>query len=175
MKTGLSERTVRTCFVALEKMGMIVRQTTKRFSIVTILNWSNYQGLDEEFCPSERPAERPTSDQQATTNKNDKELKEEIYIPAPETTELDELATRVYGATPASNLSEALKTHTVAEIRQAMLKTEAAGVKHWNYTKAILEGTANPKKGKNGKSIKPNEQNHGSSQGPSKFDGHPAA
>ena len=64
-KTGLSERSVRTLINRLKKSQMIDQQTTNKFSIISILNYDDYQtGVHQTS------SKRPTGDQQATTNNN---------------------------------------------------------------------------------------------------------
>lgn len=70
---GLSERNIRTCLNYLKKSQNLTIKTTNKFSVITIINWGIYQGDDID----ERPANRPTSDQQVTTNKNVKKEKKE--------------------------------------------------------------------------------------------------
>lgn len=47
-KTGLSIRTLRTCLSRLEETGEIERETTNKFSIITISNYDSYQGKNFE-------------------------------------------------------------------------------------------------------------------------------
>ncbi len=68
---GMSEREIRTCLEIAKKADFLTIKTTNKYSIITIINWIIYQGSDD----NERPAKRPASDQQATTNKNDKNVK----------------------------------------------------------------------------------------------------
>lgn len=65
-----TERKVRTRLQVLEKLQNVTIRTTKRFSVITVINWDIYQGQDEK-----RPSERPTDDQQTTTNKKGKKEK----------------------------------------------------------------------------------------------------
>jgi len=65
---GMSEREIRTCLEIAKKADFLTIKTTNKYSIITIINWTIYQGSED----NERPAKRPASDQQATTNKNDK-------------------------------------------------------------------------------------------------------
>ena len=67
-ETGLSDRSLRTRLTRLKNSGEILIRTTSRYSIVTIINYNEYQ--DENAA--ERPAERPANDQQTTTNKKKK-------------------------------------------------------------------------------------------------------
>ncbi len=64
-KTGLSERSVRTLINRLKKSQMIDQQTTNKFSIISILNYDDYQTGVQQTS-----SKRPTGDQQATTNNN---------------------------------------------------------------------------------------------------------
>lgn len=68
---GMSEREIRTCLEIAKKAEFLTIKTTNKFSIITVVNWDTYQGEEA----GKRPAKRPTSDQQATTNKNDKNEK----------------------------------------------------------------------------------------------------
>ena len=69
-ETGISERTVRTCFQRLIETGEIEVKTTNKYSIVTICNYERYQ-----YCVSE-------NDQQETierpSEKTPKKTKEDI-------------------------------------------------------------------------------------------------
>lgn len=69
--TRPSDRKIRTRLELLKNLGILTSKTTNRFSIITICNYDYYQ--DTKI--NERPAERPTNDQQTTTNKNDKNEK----------------------------------------------------------------------------------------------------
>jgi len=80
-ETGLSERKIRTCLSKLKKMQNLTIETTNQYSVVSIANWPEYQ----DDTTSEATSKRPASDQQATTNKNvknDKNDKKEHYTNA---------------------------------------------------------------------------------------------
>ena len=47
-RTGLSIRTLRTCLSRLEETGEIERETTNKFSIITISNYDSYQDGNSE-------------------------------------------------------------------------------------------------------------------------------
>jgi len=68
---GMSEQEIRTCIELAKKADFLTIKSTNKFSIITIINWHIYQGSDID----DQPAEQPTSNQQATTNKNDKNVK----------------------------------------------------------------------------------------------------
>ena len=61
-----TERKVRTALNSLLTMGNVTIKTTNKYSVISIVNWAIYQGDDSP----ERPAERPATDQQPTTNKH---------------------------------------------------------------------------------------------------------
>jgi len=73
-ETGLSQREIRTCLTKLKTTNEVTIKTTNRFSLITLVNYGIYQNKR----PAERPATRPTSDQQTTTNNKDN--KNNIYI-----------------------------------------------------------------------------------------------
>lgn len=83
---GMTEREVRTITALAKKAKFVTIKTTNKFSIITIINWSTYQGDDE----GERPAKRPASDQQATTNKNEKNEKNPLGEISPQIFVLEE-------------------------------------------------------------------------------------
>lgn len=81
--SGLSVRQVRTGLSRLQHTGEISIKPTSRFSVVTIYNYDKYQVREEvERQASDTPptSERQASDNQTTTNKNDKNvrMKEDI-------------------------------------------------------------------------------------------------
>jgi hypothetical protein len=75
----MSERTVRTCLTALKTTNNVTIETTSKFSIVTICNWVKYQSNESENDQqsdqqndTQVTSIRPASDQQVTTNKNER-------------------------------------------------------------------------------------------------------
>jgi hypothetical protein len=63
-KTGISEQGLRTCLKKLKLTGEIDIKSTNKYSIVTILNYDEYQ------CRRDRdqPADQPTTNQQVTSD-----------------------------------------------------------------------------------------------------------
>ncbi len=61
---NLTENQIRTSLSKLEKTGEITIKTTNRFSVITIVKWSNFQQKEYFFTP-----QSPTNHQQ-TTNKS---------------------------------------------------------------------------------------------------------
>jgi len=85
-ETGLSEQQTKTALRKLQATNEITIQATNRFSIITLVNYSLYQDKktdsnqlnnqpEEQQATSNQPANDPTSNQQATTTKNDKNEK----------------------------------------------------------------------------------------------------
>lgn len=75
-ETGLSEQQIRTALDKLKATSEITITSTSKYSIVSITKWELYQ--------SDQPAPQPASNQQSTTNKNEKNVKkkEDIYSDA---------------------------------------------------------------------------------------------
>ncbi len=67
----LTERQIRTSLTKLKMTNEIATKTTNKFTIVTICKWAQYQTSEEAKRPTERPATKPTGDQQTTTNNNE--------------------------------------------------------------------------------------------------------
>jgi hypothetical protein len=76
----LSEQQIRLCLTKLKTTNEIAIKTTNKFSIVTLLKYNDYQSLDNEEQPTEQPTNEPTDNQQTTTTKESKEVKEEKKI-----------------------------------------------------------------------------------------------
>jgi len=73
--TGISEQSLRTCIDKLKSTNEITSVTSSQGTIIEVVNYEKYQ-----LSTNETTEEQPTSNQRATTNKNDKkENKENIY------------------------------------------------------------------------------------------------
>lgn len=86
--TGLTEREVRTCIEKLKTTNEIATKTTNKFTIVTICKYDFYQSNNftkDQQIDQQNANKRPTKRQQTTTNKNDKEDKndKEVFITMP--------------------------------------------------------------------------------------------
>lgn len=68
-QTGLSQQSVRTALVILKSTNTITIKTTTKFSVITICKWKEYQMLTNGLTNNQ-----PTTNQQLTTNKNDKNV-----------------------------------------------------------------------------------------------------
>lgn len=90
--TGLSEREIRTCLEKLKTTSEIAIKTTSKYSIITVCKYDVYQNkydktdqhIDQQ-SDQRKTNERPTRDQQATTNntlnKNKQENNYFLYYP----------------------------------------------------------------------------------------------
>jgi hypothetical protein len=74
METGLSVRQVRTALDKLKSTNEVAIKTSSKGTIIQLVNYDKYQ-----LETSESTNERPTSDQQTTTNKNEKKEKNNTY------------------------------------------------------------------------------------------------
>jgi biotin operon repressor len=75
-ETGLSSQQIRTAITKLKSTNEITSVTSSQGTIIEVVNYEKYQ-----IATNEITEEQPTSNQRATTNKNDKKEKKEIYIP----------------------------------------------------------------------------------------------
>lgn len=83
---GLSEQKVRTCLEHLHKLNMITSNSTNKYTIYTIVNYSKYQDTPEAINQQDNQQvtnNQPTSNQQVTTIQEHKHIstKEDKYIP----------------------------------------------------------------------------------------------
>jgi len=73
-ETGLSEQEVRSILASLSGRQNLTSKSTNKYSIISINNWDTYQGGGRK----DQPADQPTINQQLTTNKNIKNIKNNI-------------------------------------------------------------------------------------------------
>ena len=65
---GLSQQKIRTCLKNLEKMKILTSRSTNRFTLVTVINWENYQS-DKKNQPADQPAiNQPSTSSQPAAN-----------------------------------------------------------------------------------------------------------
>jgi hypothetical protein len=82
--TGLSPRTLITCITSLKSTGEITNKSTNKYRIITIVNWEQYQGMEEKttsISTGKTTIHRQTTDNQTTSPKEykeDKNIKKEI-------------------------------------------------------------------------------------------------
>jgi outer membrane protein assembly factor BamE (lipoprotein component of BamABCDE complex) len=72
VETGLSVRQVRTSLTKLKSTNELTIKTSRQGTVVEVVNYDKFQDTT-----SKATNERPTSDQQATSNKNEKNEKNE--------------------------------------------------------------------------------------------------
>jgi len=69
IETGLSPRSVRTCVKALKNDNQIDKQTTNKFSIISIVKWETYQSRNNQ--DDNQTVSQVTSKRQASDNKQE--------------------------------------------------------------------------------------------------------
>ena len=79
-KTGISEQTLRTCLKRLENTKEITIRSTNKYTIIKLENYCIYQGKEIVEQPTKQPTNNQTSNQQVTTTKEVKEIKEDKNI-----------------------------------------------------------------------------------------------
>lgn len=84
-ETGLSERSIRTVLRILENQKKVQKSTsksTRRFSVIKIINWDTYQNLENKST-IKSTTKRPRGDHEVTTNNTHKHInnnnKKNIY------------------------------------------------------------------------------------------------
>lgn len=101
---GLSEQQIRTAIRKLKSTGEITAQATNKYTLITIVNWNEYQFNDYAALDFSAHGQ-PTVNRQSTTDKEDKEInnkrnKEYIYS---------------YTDSPAHARTDAQTAHEIAE------------------------------------------------------------
>ena len=133
----ISERQVRTALEHLKSTNEITIKTTNRFSIVTIVNWEKYQGLEEETTnktTNTKSNKRPTSDQQTTTEEEIKNIriKEDNNISYEKILNLyNELCPSLPKVTKITDarkklINARLKDYSMVELEKAFKEAEAS-------------------------------------------------
>ena len=70
-ETGCSVREVRTALKRLESANVLTSKTSRQGTVIEVLNYDRYQARDQQI-DQRATNERPTSDQQAPSNKTEK-------------------------------------------------------------------------------------------------------
>ena len=76
--TGISVQTIRTCINKLKSTGELTNQSTNRFRLITLLNWTDYQLNDDKptsKLTSPLTYYQQSTNKQLTANKNVKKVK----------------------------------------------------------------------------------------------------
>ena len=64
---GFTEQQIRTAIEKLKSTGEITTKTTNKYTVITVVNWANFQS-DEETATNTSTNEQPTNNQQITNN-----------------------------------------------------------------------------------------------------------
>jgi len=118
LETKLTVRQIRTSLTKLKSTNEITIKTSSQGSVIEIVNYSKYQ-----LATNETTNERPTSDQQTTTNKNVKNVKNENKL---EIIQADLLQwfnsefKRKFTIINKTKLKERLKTFEIEKIKIAI-------------------------------------------------------
>lgn len=148
-ESRMSVRSVRTALTKLKSTGEVTHQGTSKYSLITICNWSKYQTND---TPTNKPEthERQTNDIQTTTNKNDKNIKNDknnygefqnVLLSLEEYQKLTE------------TLSESVVLTLIAELDEYI---ESKGVKYKSH-RATIQGWARRRINEHAQSVKKNQ------------------
>lgn len=78
LETGLSEQSIRTAISKLKSTNNITSYSTKHFSVISIVNWSEYQSDQPATQPPQQPATQPAV--QPHIKKKEERKKKEEYI-----------------------------------------------------------------------------------------------
>jgi len=84
---GLTRQQTRTALSNLQATNEITIETTNKYTLITIVNYSKYQGVTELITnrtTNEQPTEQPTNNQQAnhqiTTNKKERNIRKKEVV-----------------------------------------------------------------------------------------------
>ena len=73
-KTNISKQSIRTCLMRLEKTGEINKQSTNKYSIITICKYEDYQikeDITNKPANNQLTSNQQSTNKQLTTNKNE--------------------------------------------------------------------------------------------------------
>lgn len=82
LETGLSLRQVRTALDKLKSTGELTCRSDNKFTLITIVNYTQYQ-IDDRQSDNQVTSQRQTDDKPATTNNNEKNIKNDKKADAP--------------------------------------------------------------------------------------------
>ena len=179
LEVGVSRSKILRMFGVLMGDDFLTTKADNLFSVVTICNYDVYNPLksNDRTTSDTTTGQRPDNDRTLLNNdnndNNDKIDKNSAHELKKIPSWLESRALEVFGNVPLGNLRDLIENYEESWIKEALNKTEAAGVKAVNYTKTILQGWAIDGKTEenNGKCKKDN----GTVSETSKFDGHPGA
>jgi len=153
MDTGLGQQTIRTALKMLISNQQVLVKSTNKYSIITIINWDTYQPQEIETnqqITSKLTHKKPTNNQQITTDKNDKNVKELNTSPADAglISKIDEVAEQLYRSQKFPKV-HAFKNKMLKEVKnpRALLDTlvNFARIPHvkgdgaWAYCTKVMQ------------------------------------
>ena len=105
---GISEQSIRTSIKRLKSTSEITIKSTNKFSIITIVNWEQYQGKPQKSTSkptSTLTINQPATNQQLTTNKNNKNNKnvKKLIIAGKPANRINQLMNLFYKINPTIN------------------------------------------------------------------------
>ena len=115
LETKLTVRQIRTSLTKLKSTNEITIKTSSQGSVIEIVNYSKYQ-----LATNETTNERPTSDQQTTTNKNVKNENKLEIIQADLLEWFNSEFKRKFTIINKTKLKERLKTFEIEKIKIAI-------------------------------------------------------
>ena len=76
--TGLTVQQLRSSMKRLESSKEIIRQSTNKFQLITLVKWDKLQS-DEKKITGKQQAKQQSNNKRTTTTKESKEYKEDVY------------------------------------------------------------------------------------------------
>jgi len=101
-ETGINEKTVDRILKLFENEQQIKQETTNKFRLITVINWKDYQG-NEQQCEQQTGNRRATDGQQTSTNKNIKNDKNDKKILSEQGSQIKQVMEIFYQINPTLN------------------------------------------------------------------------
>ncbi|WP_218652901.1 hypothetical protein [Paenibacillus sp. 79R4] len=79
----VTDMKIRTCLDKLERLGFLTKSPTSNYTLITVLNYGIYQGSDTDDNQADNQVvtkSQPSDNQEKTTNKNDKNVKNDKKV-----------------------------------------------------------------------------------------------
>lgn len=115
--TGVPRGTVERILKYLENEVMIEEQTTKKFRLISVINYKDYQA-SEEVSEEQVRNKRGTSEEQVDTNKNEEECRimKKNVVTSGEAAEVDKMMKIFYGINPTLNWGNKTSRRAAADL-----------------------------------------------------------
>lgn len=147
----ISEQKIRTALDKLDRLGFLTKQSTKGYTIITVLNYNVYQAKkDDDNQPSNQAItkQQPSDNQAITTNKNVKNVKNKNTTSNQDSIE--------------SDFEKLWKLYPNKKGKATALKSYKRAIKKGATNKQIQDGIVAYKKHIVEKGIEQDYQKHGS-------------